>query len=205
MASQFPQFAESTHGTTVGHANPNATEWVCDRYPNECDHPQIEWTGLRACLRCQSLRGACCLGTGCNDCSQCAAASSFCSHSKWRMANRSGARYGGSRGRSSRRTASRKEAPFTSMASRTGSADAIATVGPKALTEEETPTQSTGGPPAVWSCPGVKEGDTSPNDSPPMPAVSDSAATPSRSYPSPFAEADAKALLAARRQGYQRP
>ncbi|KAF4583473.1 hypothetical protein EYR38_002224 [Pleurotus pulmonarius] len=87
--------------------HPRSLEWGCglDAAKNKpCPHPEVQFTGARRCLHCQSASSDC-VGSGCRVCAACRSRKSTCSFVKSRRRKAAGGEASGSGGAGSREVA----------------------------------------------------------------------------------------------------
>ncbi|KAF4574244.1 hypothetical protein EYR36_005577 [Pleurotus pulmonarius] len=85
---------------SVPGSHPRSLEWGCgaDAAKNKpCPHPEVQFTGARRCLHCQSANSDC-VGSGCRACAACRSRKSTCSFVKSRRRKAAGGEASGSGG-----------------------------------------------------------------------------------------------------------
>ncbi|KAF4606851.1 hypothetical protein EYR38_000906 [Pleurotus pulmonarius] len=85
---------------SVPGSHPRSLEWGCgaDAAKNKpCLHPEVQFTGARRCLHCQSANSDC-VGSGCRACAACRSRKSTCSFVKSRRRKVAGGEASGSGG-----------------------------------------------------------------------------------------------------------
>ncbi|KAF4572766.1 hypothetical protein EYR36_007276 [Pleurotus pulmonarius] len=85
---------------SVPGSHPRSLEWGCgaDAAKNKpCPHPEVQFTGARRCLHCQSANSDC-VGSGCRACAACRSRKSTCSFVKSRRRKVAGGEASGSGG-----------------------------------------------------------------------------------------------------------